>query len=282
MPRPIGIAFDHAGNVLVAEFANHHIDTFSSDGSLISQWGSDGASASSISGPGYIAINSGDHLFIAEATTHNVSQSGVQEFTAAGDFIAMIGTHQISPPYPPATFISPAGIAIGTDDRLYVTDTGNVRTQVFDADRNYLSEWPSQGNSIALDNAGHAFEVEEGGIVRKYDVSGTEVMHWGGHGSGPGQFDQPQGVGVDALGNVYVSDTNNHRVQVFTNDGSFLAQWGSFGSGPGQFDRPMGIAVAPDGTVYVADTWNGRIQVFGSLATPARSSTWGRVKAIYR
>lgn len=81
---------------------------------------------------------------------------------------------------------------------------------------------------------------------------------------------------------MYVTDTYNHRVQVFDNDGAFLMQWGGYGSGPGQFYRPMGIGVASDGRIYVGDTWNGRVQVFGALPTPTRRQTWGNLKTRYR
>lgn len=282
VPRPVGIAFDSAGNIYVAEFANKHIDVHAPDGTRLAQWGADGPDPWSVSGPGCISVDASDHLFIAEWTTHTVDQSGVQEFTTGGVFIAMIGTYTPHPSPAPATFVSPSGIDVGSDGRVYVTDTGNVRTQVFANDRTYLYQWPSQGNTIALDDMGHAFEVEEGGVVRKYDLSGVELAHWGSYGSGPGQFAAPEGIAVDAHGNVYVSDTYNHRVQVFTNDGTFLMQWGSFGSALGQFYRPMGIAVAADGTIYVSDTWNGRVQVFGSIATSAKPTSWGQIKARYR
>jgi hypothetical protein len=43
----------------------------------------------------------------------------------------------------------------------------------------------------------------------------------------------------------------------------------------------MGIAVAPDGRIFVGDTWNGRVQIFGSLPTPAKTTSWGRLKRLY-
>ena len=59
-------------------------------------------------------------------------------------------------------------------------------------------------------------------------------------------------------------------------------QWGGYGGSPGQFCRPMGIGVAADGKIYVGDTWNNRVQIFGSLPTPARTRSWGHLKAAYR
>lgn len=283
-PRAVGITFDPAGDIYVAEFSNPtHIQVRSPAGALLAEWGRDGADVSSVTGPYYIAADANGNLFIAELIIHWPYQFPVQEFTTGGTFIAGVGFSSDGPSTTPGAIWEVGGVAVGPDGRVYVTDDGTLRTQVFANDRTYLSEWPSQGNSIAIDAMGHAFEVENGGVVRKYDTaSGAELAHWGSYGSGPGQFNSPQGVAVDANGNVYVTDTYNHRVQVFDNNGTFLMQWGSYGSGPGQFYRPMGIGIAADGRIYVGDTWNGRVQVFAALPTPARPTSWGRLKRLYR
>ena len=72
------------------------------------------------------------------------------------------------------------------------------------------------------------------------------VATWGG-------FNEPSGVDVDQHGNVYVADTNNNRIQVFTSDGTFIRQWGSYGGNPGQFNCPNDLAVDNNGNVYVTD-----------------------------
>ena len=63
---------------------------------------------------------------------------------------------------------------------------------------------------------------------------------------------------------------------------AYITQWGTYGTANGQFDRHFGVAVDGSGNVYVADTYNQRIQVFGSLPMPTRSTSWGRIKALYR
>jgi sugar lactone lactonase YvrE len=76
-----------------------------------------------------------------------------------------------------------------------------------------------------------------------------------------GRFFGPRDITVtdDA---IYVVDTGNERVQLFTREGAFLDAWGGYGSGPDQLIEPVGIAVGPDGNVYVADSGNARISIF--------------------
>ncbi len=104
-------------------------------------------------------------------------------------------------------------------------------------------------------------------------------------GTEPGQFNQPRDVAVGLDNEIYVLDSDNHRVQVFDLEGNYLREWGSRcqlesglgcvdpdGNGPlaygdGQFQEPWGIAVDAEGRVFVADTWNHRVQVFEADGT---------------
>jgi hypothetical protein len=63
---------------------------------------------------------------------------------------------------------------------------------------------------------------------------------------------------------VYVADSDNARVQVFSAKGGFLRKWGSQGTGDGQFGNPEDLAIAPDGTIWVADDPNSRYEQFSS------------------
>ncbi|PSN52645.1 hypothetical protein C0J52_08819 [Blattella germanica] len=81
-------------------------------------------------------------------------------------------------------------------------------------------------------------------------------------GSADGRFNYPWGITTDALGFIYVCDKENHRVQVFQSDGTFVGKFGSCGSKPGQLEHPHYIAVSSTNRVIVSDSNNHRIQIF--------------------
>ena len=88
------------------------------------------------------------------------------------------------------------------------------------------------------------------------------VGQWGKNGTGNSQFASTDGLTVDKDGSVYVADTDNNRVQVFSATGTFLRKWGSIGDGNGQFHGAEDVAIAPDGTIWVADYGDSRVQQF--------------------
>ena len=76
-----------------------------------------------------------------------------------------------------------------------------------------------------------------------------------------GSLREPRGIAVSPAGWFAVTDTMNHRVLWYSDDGLCLDSVGTDGSGPREFHEPSGIAINGDGSLAVADTWNGRIQV---------------------
>ncbi|MFH1714918.1 MAG: carboxypeptidase regulatory-like domain-containing protein [Elusimicrobiota bacterium] len=89
-------------------------------------------------------------------------------------------------------FNNPRGIAIDSDEYIYVADSNNNR-------------------------------------IQKFSSNGTFIKKWGSCGAGDGEFDFPVGIAIDNTGNVYVVDTKNYRVQKFNSDGDFLGKWSSSG-----------------------------------------------------
>lgn len=135
-----------------------------------------------------IRIDAVGHVWIADSGRHIV-----QEFTAEGRLLRSFG----SPEFPAPThggkpFNMPTGVAFASNGDFYVSDGyGNRRVHCFAAD-------------------------------------GTLKHSWGEAGSGPGQFSTVHYVAIDKQDRVYITDRENHRIQIFSPDGAHLADWTGF------------------------------------------------------
>ena len=162
-----------------------------------------------------------------------------------------------------ARFRSLSGIAVGADDTIYVADAGNNRIRVVRGQTNSAGATTYTVSTLA----------------------GTGVVGYADGASASAQFNNPQGVAVDSAGNVYVADTDNHRVRRISADGlvTTLAGDGTPGltNGAGaqaRFNAPRGIAVDNFGNVYVADSGNSsvrRVTQSGDVSTVAGDGTVG-------
>ncbi len=162
------------------------------------------------------------NLYVIDSATKKL-----QKFDAQGNFLASVDIR--TNPQDPGEQSQPWGLALGPNGQVVVADTFGWRIRVFDADLKFVT-----------------------GFGQPPDTS-----------KAPGPFDLfgPRDAAVDAAGNVWVTDTGNDRIQVFTLAGEFVRTVGSQGKGPGQFDEPVGIDIGPDGAIYVADMYNKRVQV---------------------
>lgn len=133
----------------------------------------------------------------------------------------------------PAEFSAPRSLGFAPDGTMYVADSRNHRIQHFSINGEYLDEFGSYADG----------------------TTGAPPV---------GTFNEPWGVAIAENGNIFVSDTWNHRVQKFSPDGTPLTSWGFFGTSENQgaMYGPRGIAISPDGRVFVADTGNQRILIF--------------------
>jgi NHL repeat-containing protein len=98
------------------------------------------------------------------------------------------------------------------------------------------------------------------------------MTKWGSVGTTNGQFKEAGGIGVDALGHIYVVDRGNDRIQKFDSNGTFITAWGSLGTSNGQFNKVTDVTVGLAGHVYVSDYGNNNIQVFGLGTNPHPAS----------
>jgi hypothetical protein len=82
--------------------------------------------------------------------------------------------------------------------------------------------------------------------VVKFDKTGKQILTWGKHGKGQGEFDQLHGIAMDSQGRIFVADRGNSRIQIFDSNGKFVAEWKQFG-------RPSDVAIDKNDVIYVAD-----------------------------
>jgi DNA-binding beta-propeller fold protein YncE len=275
-----GIAVDRQGSVFVVDNGNNRVQKFENNGNFIILWGSFGSSNACFHNPTGVAVDARGDVYVVDTNNHRV-----QKFDGRlGQYKMKFGGRGNGE----GQFSSPWGIGVDpVRGYIYVVDSANFRVQKFDETGEFIMSWGSFGNNdgqfyfprgIAVDPAdGTVYVVDMGNHrVQKFDTS-TNVLpqlitKWGGglgpgHASSPqaqeaGQLRSPWGIALDGSGDVYVTDTGNHRVQKFDKEGNFITQWGGFGVGEGQFNFPYGIAIDARGSVFVADSGNHRIQQF--------------------
>lgn len=98
--------------------------------------------------------------------------------------------------------------------------------------------------------------------LRLYDLTGGFLEVLGKRGTGPGEFNYPGDLDLDAEGNLYIVDVMNARIQVLLPGGTPLRSFGERGTARGSFAVPKGIAVSPSGLVYVSDSSQHKIVIF--------------------
>jgi hypothetical protein len=198
-----------------------------------------------------VAVNSKGHVFVfsrGNSTGPAYGASGAQllEFDADGKFLREIGHNLYAWSFAHA-------VKVDKQDNIWVTDKGSDMVIKFNPEGRVVmvfgrkQEASDEGTGplkhvkpplpavdgmfrqvtdVAWDTAGNAF-ISDGYInsrIAKVDKDGNWLKSWGDPGDQPGQFNVPHSIAVDAVGNVYVADRGNRRIQVFDGDGKFLRQ----------------------------------------------------------
>jgi len=173
-----------------------------------------------------------------------------------------------------ANFELIVGLAMDDTDRLFVSDAKMRRVLVFNSKHEQEAQFGTdvlvRPGGIAIDNENRFLYVADTGndVIDVFDADTFKYLRQIGKPShkheqtDPGTFSLPEGVAVDADGNVYVTDTFNDRVEIFDADGNFISMFGKMGDAPAEFERPKSIAIDGDGHVWVVDAGKGQVKVF--------------------
>ena len=110
-------------------------------------------------------------------------------------------------------------------------------------------------------NGKHVLDSPYSIKVKLFQLS--PILCFGKKGLSVGMFNRPWGVAVNARdGEIFVTDSENHRVQIFNSYGKYLRSFGREGNKGGEFHHPTGITFHKNGNIFVADKHYHRIQIF--------------------
>ena len=273
-----GIVVDEAGNLFIANRGGQNIMRVDGDTGIITTvagtgengFGGDGGAAMTalLSYPEGVAVDSAANLFIADTDNGRIRR--VDSETGIITTVAGTGENGFGGDGGPATSASldgPTGVAFDAEDNLFIADTRNDRIRRVDS---------------------------ETGIITT--VAGTGENGFGGDG-GPATsaiLDDPNGVAVDAMSNLFIADTNNDRIRMVATDTGIIttvAGTGEEGFGgdgglatSALLDEPHGLAVDAAGNLFIADTDNERIRAVAGIAagvTPTATTPRRVVVALF-
>ncbi len=166
----------------------------------------------------------------------------------------------------------PVYIAVHPDGDVYVSDRAGATIFIFSSDGEPKGQvTPPAGAenwhplALTFDAAGNLYVADvtpEEHRILVIDPAGELTLSFGTHGKSQGEFSYPNGIAVDSDGRIFVTDSNNGRMQAFNKDGEFLFLIRR-GMSKGDLAMPRGIAFDSEGRLLIVDTTRASIQAYG-------------------
>jgi len=266
---PRGVAVSQHGQIIVADSNNHRVQVFTQKSSRwIFQFGSFGAGEGEFNGPCGVAVNQHDQIIVSDSNNHRVqvwepvppAPGAPAGPPTAWRYLCQFGSQEQN-----SHFNGPRGVAVNQHDQIIVADF-NHRVKVWEPVPPVL------------------------GAPAGPPIAWQYLCQFGSFGSGHGEFNGPCGVAVNQHDQIIVSDSNNHRVQVWepvppapgapagppTAWRHLVSLGPKRGSREGHFKRPCGVTVNRHDQIVVADSNNYRVQVWTPVAPapPAKPANW--------
>ena len=276
LSMPAGVAVDAAGNIFIADEQHNRIRKVGTNG--------------------VITTFAGSGLNVSEAAAVQPAIGGAPKVGGSETNYSGDGG-----PATNATLYQPSDVVLAADGSLLIADSGNNRVRKVDTNgiittfagngtATYAGDGEAATNaslsrpiSLALDAGGNLFIADNGNnAVRKIGadciistVAGTNAYGFGGDG-GPATnalLSGPYGVAVDLLGNLFISDGDNHRIRKVDAAGIITTlagtnAWGFSGDGGHATNavlwNPAGLTVDAAGNLFIADSSNNRIRRIGT------------------
>ncbi len=164
-------------------------------------------------------------------------------------------------------FAAPRGIDSTGGGTFFVADNGKRQVLICDLQRGEVRTLvDSDGDAyffptpmgVALDGQGGGYVSDTAtGSIFRFNAAETVVQEFG-----KGELNRPNGMVFDRQAQrLYVVDTANHQLVVYSADGRLLERIGRRGEGPVEFNYPLDVDLAPNGQLVVLDSLNARVQV---------------------
>jgi hypothetical protein len=312
---PYGVAVDSAGNVYIADYYNHRIRKVAAGTGIITTIAGDGVAGSTgdggaatsarLSSPLGVAIDAAGDVYIADWLNHRIRKITVATgiiTTFAGSTAGFGGDGGVATA---AQLQRPIAITFDAAGNAYIADEYNHRIRKVAAGTNVITTVAGNGTAgydgdggqataarlnlpagVGVDSAGNIFIADYSNHrVRKVTAATGIITTAAGTGSAgflgenelatTARLYSPVGISVNAAGDVFIADSNTHRVRkliastgkIVTVAGSANAtHGGDSGQGPAaQLWEPSGVAVDQSGNIYIADQNNHRVR---KVATP--------------
>jgi sugar lactone lactonase YvrE len=326
LSSPRGLWADAGGNLYIADTGNHRIrriigstiQTIAGNGTQ----GSDGDGAPALNGflnaPLDVAVDASGNVYLADTGNHRVrvvNTSGVINAFAGNGTAGSNGDANGTPTS--VMLHTPSGVAVDGAGRVYIADTGNHRIRMVSSGTlstlvgNSLQGYDGEGPiatarslnlpiGVAANSGGSEIFFMDSGNRRLRKISGLGPIGLStivGDGSDGYSGDSglataaklrvPQGVALDAAGNIYIADTSNHVIRKVTVSNGQITTIAGTGTasvsatdtngdtGPATsatLNQPTAVVVDASGNVYIADTGNHRVRkidLAGNITTVA-------------
>lgn len=258
----------------------------SSESTFIRTWGQSGSKDGQFNYPYGICVGCDGTIYVVDSMNDRI-----QCFDVNGKFISKWGQNGDGD----GEFNVPRGLTIAFNETK--NETNNITKSIMIAMHlvPQLALFPPGVLPICVAYIGieYLYVTElNNNRVQVFEMDGSHnvrfIRKWGSYGSGDGQFNRPWSCAVssrDVSGPgpqmIYVSDTYNHRIQVFDSNGKFVRKWGTRGNGLYQFYYPRGICLSynythcfdHDVSIYISDQYNKRIVCYNSDGTLVRECT---------
>ena len=243
------LRLDPAGRPWITDTRRHQVLTFDPDGALVAtlgRRGEPGDGPDSFDQPTDLAFLPSGEFFVSDG----YGNARILRYGADRRLVLAWGRRGREP----GEFDTPHALALDSTGRLYISDRGNSRIQVYDSDGRFAAEWRVlpyiDGLAIAPDDSLFAVTGRANGILRLStfavepggeDVRPVVLEAAGSRYSGyrelmthavppPGQFNMIHGVAVDATGDVYVAEVRARRVQKLVRRAPFRPQADAVGA----------------------------------------------------